>query len=64
MCVANLSFLWNGICLNYAKSLIIAHKSNNICKEYDFAIEEGFLLNLTIPPYNVTKPLEDSFKTI
>ena len=40
----------NKICSNRLKSLTIVHKSNNICKKYDFAMEQLLLLNFIILP--------------
>ena len=43
---------------------MIVHKSNNICKNYDFTIKQRFfLLNFAILFYNVNKHQEDPLKT-
>ena len=39
-------FRKNKICSNHPKSLIIVHKSNDICKKCDFAMEQLFLIKL------------------
>lgn len=40
------------------------HKSNNICKKYDFAMKQGFFIKLYHSSYYINKHQENSFKTI
>ena len=39
-------FFKKNSCLNYAKSLMIVGKSNNICKKHDFAMKLNFFIKL------------------
>ena len=58
------SFFQKITCSNGAKSLTTVHKSNNIWEKKGFCDGTPFFCSTSPSSHNVSKPQEDSFKTI